>query len=258
MLKPFCAAAARWRFAVRNNSMMRLVAAGACMLAMSACDWFTDFKSQPSVHTWGEFSKDSGELKSFRGQPAGSVSINGTMLSVYQISNSPMPGTVDSMSSLANPAAADERSLLNGRKYYQINCAVCHGEAGDANGALKALNPAYGFPPSLLTDAAKGRSDGYIWGMMRNGRGLMPSYNRIEEADRWDVVNYLRGLQGKYPVTVGAVGRPGETGDKLPGVTRLGPTVPVKYFHPVITERAGGRKPEAGESKTETKPEIKP
>ena len=56
-----------------------------------------------------------------------------------------------------------------------------------------------------MTDQAKARSDGYIWGMIRNGRGLMPPYNRIEEMDRWDVVNYLRGLQGKYPVD----GRPG-------------------------------------------------
>ncbi len=40
------------------------------------------------------------------------------------------------------------------------------------------------------------RTDGYIWGMIRNGRGLMPTYNRIEELDRWDVVNYVRGLQG--------------------------------------------------------------
>ena len=45
----------------------------------------------------------------------------------------------------------------------------------------------------------KGRTDGYIFGMIRNGRGLMPPYNRIEEMDRWDVVNYVRALQGKLP-----------------------------------------------------------
>ena len=33
--------------------------------------------------------------------------------------------------------------------------------------------------------------------MIRNGRGLMPTYNRIEEPDRWDIVNYLRAIQGK-------------------------------------------------------------
>src|SRR5665213_3507380 len=119
MPKLFCAVVARWRCAVSNNSMVRLAAAGACMLAMSACDWFTDFKQQPSVHPWGEFSQDSAELKGFRGQPSGSVGTNGTLVSIYQISAQPMPGTVDSMSFLPNPVAADDRSLLNGRKYFQ-------------------------------------------------------------------------------------------------------------------------------------------
>ncbi len=222
------------------------------LLGIGACDWFTDFKQGPAVHTWGEFNKDSAELKGFRGQPQGSVNINGSAMSMYQVSYSQFPATIDSMSPLPNPVAPDARSLDNGRKYFQINCSVCHGEVGDGNSALKQLNPGYGVAPSLLTDAAKARTDGYVWGMIRNGRGLMAPYNRIEEADRWDVVNYLRGLQGKYPVTVGAVGRPGETGDKLPGFTRLGPTVPAKYFHPVVTAHEPHRA--SGAAKAEIKP----
>jgi hypothetical protein len=87
------------------------------------------------------------------------------------------------------------------------------------------------FPPPLIGASAESRSDGYIWGIMRNGRGAMPSYNRIEELDRWDVVNYIRGLQGKYQVAVGPVGLPGETGDKVPGYTQMGPTRPSPYWH---------------------------
>jgi mono/diheme cytochrome c family protein len=240
---------------VRDSSFVTFVRAAVLVtgtLGLGACDWFTDFKQQPSVHPWGVYSADSAELKGFRGQPAGSVGTNGTLISIYQVSNAPMPATIDSMSALPNPVAVDDRSLLNGRKYFQINCAVCHGEAGDGNSVMKQLNPMYGFPPSLLTDQAKARSDGYIWGMMRNGRGLMPPYNRIEESDRWDVVNYLRGLQGKYPVVAGPVGRPGETGDKLPGATRLGPTMPFRYFHPVVLPHASAAVGDAG------KAEIKP
>jgi hypothetical protein len=80
----------------------------------------------------------------------------------------------------------------------------------------------------------KGRSDGYIFGMIRNGRGLMPPYNRIEEMDRWDVVNYLRALQGgnAQAVAAGALAAPGVTGDKLPGPSRMGPTQPAPFFKP--------------------------
>lgn len=59
----------------------------------------------------------------------------------------------------------------------------------------------------------------------------MPSYNRIEELDRWDVVNYIRGLQGRYQIATGPVGLPGETGDKVPGYSRMGPTRPSPYYH---------------------------
>ena len=222
-----------------NNMWLRGAALVVLPLLFGGCkDWITDFTQQPSVGTWQSFSaKDSAELKAFRGQPVNSVGTHGTFAAGYQISYERMPATIDSFANIQNPVAPDARSLLNGRKYFTINCAVCHGPAGDGNGYLKQLNPAYGFAPSLIVDQTKNRTDGYIWGMLRNGRGLMPPMNRIEEMERWDVVNYVRGLQGKYPVDTGAVGRPGETGESLPGHTRLGPQVPAKYFHPVVSPR---------------------
>ena len=121
---------------------------------------------------------------------------------------------------------ADARSLSNGRKQYAINCAVV-GDTGKGDGPIVPK----GFPGIPLVGPASpapGRTDGYIWGMIRNGRGLMPAYNRIE-LERWDVVNYVRGLQGRYAVQTGPVGLPGETGDKLPGYSQTGPTRPQHY-----------------------------
>jgi len=62
----------------------------------------------------------------------------------------------------------------------------------------------------------------------------MPPYNRIEEMDRWDVVNYLRALQGVNGkiVPVGPLAAPGVTGDKVPGPTRLGPNQAAPFFNP--------------------------
>jgi mono/diheme cytochrome c family protein len=163
-----------------------------------------------------------------RGNPQGSVSLYGTAAPGYQYGRLPTIGALDSMAAIPNPVPADARSLHNGRMYYQINCAVCHGDAGKGDGPAAATHQI--FPPPLIGPSAEGRSDGYIWAIMRNGRGAMPSYNRIEELDRWDVVNYVRGLQGKYQVAVGPVGYPGETGDKVPGFSQMGPTRPAPYF----------------------------
>ena len=231
-----------------NNMRGRRVwAALALVPLVGACDWMTDFKQQPSVGPWQHFSTDSAAGKGFRGQPANSVPTNGSAAAGFAISYSNSPATADSFNVVKNPVAVDERSIANGRKYYSINCAVCHGDAGDANGGLRQMNPNYGFSPALTADVTKGRTDGYIWGHIRNGGPLMPPYNRIEEMDRWDVVNYVRGLQGKLaaPVPTGPVGLPGETGEKLPGVTRMGPTVPSKYTRSTIAPTTvGGKKEE--------------
>ena len=206
---------------------MRLRRAGALALtiALTACSWFTDFKQQPKYDPW-ESPNDSIPM---RGNPQFSVPIYGSAAPGYAVSRSNLPTTIDSMASIPNPIPADARSLLNGRKYFTINCAVCHGYEGKGDGPIVAK----GFPGIPIAGPASptpARTDGYIWGMIRNGRGLMPSYNRIEELDRWDVVNYVRGLQGRYAVQTGPVGLPGETGDKVPGFSQTGPTRPSPYF----------------------------
>lgn len=213
--------------------------AALAVLALSGCEWFSDFKQQPKLDTWEVVRTDSIATRSAsdsvasRGNPQMSVPVTGMTMPGFMVGYGAMPGVVDSMSGLRNPVAADARSLENGRKYYQINCAVCHGASGDGNGAVTK----FGMPPIPLTSAsAQGYSDGYIWGMIRNGRGLMPTYNRIDEADRWDVVNYVRALQGRggAPADTTWTVVPGETGDSIPGVTRMGPTRPAPFMKPVV------------------------
>ena len=192
---------------------------------LSACDWFTDFKDQPKIEPW-ESVADSVPP---RANPQSSVPVQGSFAPGFLVSQQPLPATIDSMSGVANPVPADARSLENGRKLFQINCAVCHG----ANGIGVGPAVRYGMVGiGLVTDNARTLSDGYIWGIIRNGRGLMPSYNRIEELERWDVVNYVRGLQGRYPVDT-TMALPGVTGDALPGPTPRAPTQPAPFFNPV-------------------------
>lgn len=214
------------------------LAAVALPIALGACSWFTDFKRQPKIKPWQE-QYAGNDTTPFRGSPEFSVPITGVAVPAYMVSHAgsimwkpgaaPSMATIDSMSGLENPRAPTRESLDNGRKYYQINCTVCHGPAGRGNGpALR-----YGIPaPSLLTDLTKNRTDGYIFGMIRNGRNFMPSYDRIEDMDRWDVVNYVRALQGKIPgvvVDTSPAGYPGENGRTVPGYTRTAPTRPAPY-----------------------------
>jgi mono/diheme cytochrome c family protein len=205
----------------------RLLAA-ALLLPLAGCEWFSDFKRTPMVTTW-----ESDSILKIRGAPEGSVPTTGTLVASYQVSYTASPGALDSIAALVtNPVPVDSASLATGRMYYQINCAVCHGHEGRGDGTATRLGI---IPMPIITDVTKVRTDGYLWAMIRNGRGAMPSYNRIEERTRWDVVNYVRALQGLtpgVPFATGPLAMPGVTGEFVPGSTTIGPTRSVPFGRP--------------------------
>lgn len=200
------------------------------LVVVSGCEpvgkVLTDFKQQPKIDPW-ETPNDSTPP---RGNPQGSVPIYGSAAPGFAYGRAQTVASVDSMSRLTNPNAADERSLRNGGQQYAINCSVCHGNLGAGDGPVTKFR----YPPMPIgagSNAATRLSDGYIFGMIRNGRGLMPPYNRIEESDRWDLINYLRAIQANPASPPNApVGRPGENGSLVPGPTNSAPTRPAPFY----------------------------
>lgn len=91
---------------------------------------------------------------------------------------------------------SDTVALAHGKEMFDRYCMVCHGLEGHGDG------PAVGpdkFPPvvaNLTTGTALQRSDGYIFAIIRVGRGLMPAYgSRTTDRERWEIANYVRVLQ---------------------------------------------------------------
>jgi mono/diheme cytochrome c family protein len=99
--------------------------------------------------------------------------------------------------STPNPVPATPESLARGEVLFQRTCLPCHGATGAGDGPVAA----FGLPAtSLLTPLAAGYLDGYIYNMIRFGRGAMPSYgHQIPHFDRWNIVNYVRQLQAAAP-----------------------------------------------------------
>ena len=92
---------------------------------------------------------------------------------------------------------ANEDLLELGRAQYTENCMVCHGATGLGDGPATGENkyPA-GLARNLTLPNAVGLPDGYIYGIIRAGRGLMPPYGaRIDHRQRWAIVEYVRELQ---------------------------------------------------------------
>lgn len=86
----------------------------------------------------------------------------------------------------------------SGEELYVTYCAMCHGTGGAADGPVSPFISAL----SLLTPTARAWSDGYLYSMIRYGRGIMPMYGDkiVRRDERWAVVDYVRSLQAASPL----------------------------------------------------------
>jgi mono/diheme cytochrome c family protein len=113
---------------------------------------------------------------------------------------------------LTSPLQPTAAVLERGKIQYERNCAVCHGAQGAGNGTVVG-NGKFPFAPPVNGANTAGRTDGYLYAIIRVGRGLMPAYgDRMTHQDRWAVVAYMRQLQGRSmaaPAAAPAVGGAG-------------------------------------------------
>jgi len=116
----------------------------------------------------------------------------------------PMDGSEASLQAFAsspagqNPLAPDDPAALAlGQTMYERHCVVCHGTTGAGDGPL--VGPGkfpVGFVLPLNSGNALTLSDGYIYAVIRAGRGRMPAYGpRMTHIERWAVVTYVNRLQ---------------------------------------------------------------
>ena len=81
-----------------------------------------------------------------------------------------------------------------GKKSAETNCVTCHGASGKGDGvAAAALTPK---PADWTSAKVKADPDGVLFCKMANGKGPMPPWKHLPEKERWDLVSYIRSLQG--------------------------------------------------------------
>jgi mono/diheme cytochrome c family protein len=86
----------------------------------------------------------------------------------------------------SNPLAGRANFVAGGQKVYGQRCHTCHGSEG--RGTTRA--------PSLVAADVQTQTDGALFWKITGGntRAGMPSFSFLPEAQRWQLVLYLRRL----------------------------------------------------------------
>lgn len=89
-----------------------------------------------------------------------------------------------------NPFAGDPNARAAGAKIFAEHCAACHGE--DAAGKVQGKH----IRPNLHGDRIKQAAPGELFWLLTNGslKNGMPSWSRLPEAQRWQLITYLKSL----------------------------------------------------------------
>ena len=90
---------------------------------------------------------------------------------------------------LKNPYAGQGDALSAGEKLFKRHCAECHGL--DGRGREKA--------PDLHSPVIQSISPGRLFWFLKNGnlKEGMPSWSKLPDQQRWQLVTYLQSLQPK-------------------------------------------------------------
>ncbi|WP_341660904.1 cytochrome c [Blattabacterium cuenoti] len=88
----------------------------------------------------------------------------------------------------------NEITIKKGKKLYQINCSICHGQNGDGQGELVKNEKIFGIPNYKDRDLTIGS----VYYVITYGKNNMNSYaSQLNEIDRWRVSEYVMFLKNE-------------------------------------------------------------
>lgn len=127
---------------------------------------------------------------------------------------------------MVNPYA-DPPSVLAGKGLYSENCAACHGRNAEGSGNI----------PALAHGAVQAASDGAVfWFITKGSRtNAMPSWARLPEKQRWQIVAYVKTLKDAPQAIHTAAALPdwpAAPGDRLDGNAPPAPFSDFRYQAP--------------------------
>jgi cytochrome c len=96
-----------------------------------------------------------------------------------------------------NPVKPSPESTARAKKWWTLDCEMCHGKTGDGKGDT-AKEMKLTMMDFTNPDTLKDHTDGELFYIIKNGHNEMPAEGpRVKTEEAWDLVNYVRAFAKK-------------------------------------------------------------
>ena len=118
-----------------------------------------------------------------------------------------------------NPLTVTPEILGEGKRLFNIYCAICHGEDGKASGHIVVgdnVTSKFPPPPSYFNDALLALPEGKMFFTVHFGKNLMGSYStQLDRLQIWKVISYVRNMQDDYRKSLNPTTAVSDTSKKM-------------------------------------------
>jgi mono/diheme cytochrome c family protein len=149
--------------------------------------YFPNMYVSPSYETYGEYDVFPNQIEAMT--PPENTIPRGWKPFDYQNTNE---DRMRAKEELKNPMPITQENLDNGKKMFDLYCAICHGPKGDGQGTLVKREKFLGVPSYADRDI----TEGSIYYTMMYGLNTMGSHaSQTNEKERWQITMYVQKLR---------------------------------------------------------------
>jgi len=124
--------------------------------------------------------------------------VPGTVARGHELPDHLKEGDTSAYKAFTTTMRFDEKELAEGKRLYDINCGICHGQKLDGQGPLFASGKFASMPANFKDGKYLNMSEGMMYAAVKFGKNAMGSYaSQLDVKQRWQVIAYIKKFQSE-------------------------------------------------------------
>lgn len=145
------------------------------------------------------------------------VPVQGTIARGDEMPDHMVEGDTNGYKTYRISARFDAAGVDEGRRLFNIYCAICHGPNLDGNGPIYANGKFAAMPANLIQGKYLTMDEGTIYAAIKYGKNAMGSYaSQLDVHQRWQVIAYIKKVQSEKGGAAFALGTGEPSGGAVP------------------------------------------